>query len=134
MALINTDLLNRFWKNGIIPIKTKLSQLDTTVIAWRSEIDTLSTNVEVLNERVNNGKNIQTITATVNVQPSPNIGSTLVTFEKPFANKPFVFVSPTYSASVTAMYITDITTTGFTIRLQGNSQADTQMQFLVVGN
>lgn len=134
MALINTDLLNRFWKNGIIPIKTKLSQLDTTVVSWRSEIDALSSDVEVLNERVSHGKNIQTITATVNVQPSPNVGSTLVTFEKPLANKPFVFVSPTYSASVTSMYITNITTTGFTIRLQGNSQADTQMQFLVVGN
>lgn len=56
MALINTDLLNRFWKNGIIPIKTKLSQLDTTIIAWRSEIDTLSTNVDILKKSVSDGK------------------------------------------------------------------------------
>lgn len=56
MALINTDLLNRFWKNGIIPIKTKLSQLDTTVVSWRSEIDVLSTNVELLKKSVSDGK------------------------------------------------------------------------------
>ena len=63
MALINTDLLNRFWKNGIIPIKTSLSntqnkvnQLDTTIIAWRSEIDVLSTDVDILKKSVSDGK------------------------------------------------------------------------------
>lgn len=63
MALINTDLLNRFWKNGILPIKTSISDTQTkvdtlndTVVAWRAEVDTLSTNVDVLKKSVSDGK------------------------------------------------------------------------------
>lgn len=82
----------------------------------------------------NNTKTIQTLTATVNVLQTPQIGSTSVTFAKPFTNPPFVFVSPTYNASITAMHISNITTEGFTIGLQGNSQATPSMQFLIVGD
>lgn len=63
MALINTNLLNRFWTNGIIPLKnaiaelkTKVNQVDQTLVAWRAEIDTLSTNVDVLKKSVSDGK------------------------------------------------------------------------------
>lgn len=56
MALINLNLLNRLWTKGMIPIKTKLNQLDATVVAWRSEIDVLSTNVELLKKSVSDGK------------------------------------------------------------------------------
>lgn len=63
MALINTDLLNCFWKNGILPIKTSISDtqakvdgLSDTVVAWRAEVDTLSTNVDVLKKSVSDGK------------------------------------------------------------------------------
>lgn len=63
MALINTNLLNRFWTNGILPIKktaselkTKVDQVDKTLVAWRSEVDTLSTNVDALKKSVSDGK------------------------------------------------------------------------------
>lgn len=83
-----------------------------------------------------NTKTIQTLTTTVTVGISAKPAMTAVTFENPFTNPPFVFVSPTYTAAITAMHIRSITTDGFVIQLSGssNSQVNTTMQFLIVGD
>lgn len=82
--------------------------------------------------KAQNFKQIQILTRTVNVQPSPNHMQTSITFDEAFSSVPAVFASPTYG-NVTIV-VENISKTGFVCTAQGNGAFNISMTFLAIGN
>lgn len=75
---------------------------------------------------------MQTLTRTINVQPSPNHGQTKITFDDVFSETPAVFASPSYGSVM--LSVSNVTNTGFVCTAQGNGMFDISVTFLAVGN
>lgn len=76
-------------------------------------------------------RDVQTRTETVVIAAANTPVVTAITFDRPFANTPVVTATPSHSAAKCG--VSDITTTGFTLRTERTSTTNVTVQIIAVG-